>query len=115
LAGRAAAGRGPRVSRRRPPAVPRAPSGGRRARSVGGPMSGAPARQVEAPGIAAPEPELTPQALIDRAIALRPKLIAAQADTEERTYHSEELHRDFLDAGFYRLYVPRRYGGYEFD
>jgi 3-hydroxy-9,10-secoandrosta-1,3,5(10)-triene-9,17-dione monooxygenase len=73
------------------------------------------AREADAPGIAAPEPDLTPQAMIDRAIALRPKLIAAQADTEERTYHSEELHRDFLDAGFYRLYVPRRYGGYEFD
>jgi len=48
-------------------------------------MSGAPARPFEAPGIAAPEPGLTPQAMIDRAIALRPKLIAAQADTEERT------------------------------
>jgi 3-hydroxy-9,10-secoandrosta-1,3,5(10)-triene-9,17-dione monooxygenase len=62
-----------------------------------------------------PEPDLTPEELIARAIALRPKLIAAQAETEERTYHSEELHRDFLDAGFYRLYVPRRFGGYEFD
>jgi 3-hydroxy-9,10-secoandrosta-1,3,5(10)-triene-9,17-dione monooxygenase len=62
-----------------------------------------------------PEPDLTPAELIARAVALRPKLIAAQADTEERTYHSEELHQEFLDAGFYRLYVPRRYGGYEFD
>ena len=65
--------------------------------------------------IAPPEPDLTPEELIARAVALRPKLIAAQADTEERTYHSEELHQDFLDAGFYRCYVPRRYGGYEFD
>ena len=62
-----------------------------------------------------PEPGPTPQELVARAIALRPKLIAQQAETEERTYYSEELHRDFLDAGFYRLYVPRRYGGYELD
>ena len=25
------------------------------------------------------------------------------------------MHQRFLDAGFYRTYVPRRYGGYEFD
>ena len=25
------------------------------------------------------------------------------------------MHEAFLDAGFYHLYVPRRYGGYEFD
>jgi 3-hydroxy-9,10-secoandrosta-1,3,5(10)-triene-9,17-dione monooxygenase len=62
-----------------------------------------------------PEPDLTPEQLIARAVALRPKLIAAQAETEERTYHSQEIHQELLDAGFYRLYVPRRYGGYEFD
>jgi 3-hydroxy-9,10-secoandrosta-1,3,5(10)-triene-9,17-dione monooxygenase len=62
-----------------------------------------------------PEPELTPAELIARAIALRPKLIAAQAETEERTYYSEEMHQELLDSGFYRLYIPRRYGGYEFD
>jgi 3-hydroxy-9,10-secoandrosta-1,3,5(10)-triene-9,17-dione monooxygenase len=62
-----------------------------------------------------PEPDLTPEEMIARAVALRPKLIAAQAETEERTYYSEEMHREFIDAGFYRLYVPRRYGGYEFD
>jgi len=62
-----------------------------------------------------PEPDLTPDELIARAIALRPKLIAAQAETEERTYYSEEIHQDLLASGFYRLYVPRRYGGYEFD
>ena len=62
-----------------------------------------------------PEPDLTPDELIRRAIALRPKLIAAQAETEERTYYSEEMHQELLDSGFYRLYIPRRYGGYEFD
>ena len=78
-------------------------------------MTGAQVERRAAPANAPPEPDLTPADLIARAVALRPKLIAAQADTEERTYHSEELHRDFLEAGFYRLYVPRRYGGYEFD
>jgi 3-hydroxy-9,10-secoandrosta-1,3,5(10)-triene-9,17-dione monooxygenase len=65
--------------------------------------------------IAAPEPELTPKEMIARAVALRPRLIEEQAATEERTCYSEELHQEFLKAGFYRLYVPRLYGGYEFD
>jgi 3-hydroxy-9,10-secoandrosta-1,3,5(10)-triene-9,17-dione monooxygenase len=57
----------------------------------------------------------TPQDLLDRAIALRPKLIEEQAATEARTYHSQELHEEFQRAGFYRIYIPRRYGGLEFD
>jgi 3-hydroxy-9,10-secoandrosta-1,3,5(10)-triene-9,17-dione monooxygenase len=64
---------------------------------------------------APPEPDLTPQEMIERAIAMRPQLIAEQAATEERTYYSPEMHQRFLDAGFYHLYVPHRYGGYEFD
>jgi len=62
-----------------------------------------------------PETGLTPQVLIDRAIALRPRLIAEQAATEERTYYSEETHELFRKAGFYRVLQPRRFGGYEFD
>ena len=62
-----------------------------------------------------PEPELTPQQMIDRAIALRPLLKRTQGETEQRTYIVDEVHQACLDAGFYRLYVPRRYGGYEFD
>ena len=67
------------------------------------------------PSAAPPEPELTPAELVDRAIALRGDLVADQAETEKRTYYSAEMHQRFLDAGFYHLYVPRRYGGYEFD
>jgi 3-hydroxy-9,10-secoandrosta-1,3,5(10)-triene-9,17-dione monooxygenase len=63
----------------------------------------------------APEPDLTPRELIARAVALRPRLVEQQAQTEERTYYSQEMHEEFVRAGFYRLYVPRRYGGYEFD
>jgi 3-hydroxy-9,10-secoandrosta-1,3,5(10)-triene-9,17-dione monooxygenase len=65
--------------------------------------------------ISPPEPGLTPKELIARAIALRPKLIEQQAECEERTYYSQEMHEEFVKAGFYRMYVPRRYGGYEFD
>jgi len=64
---------------------------------------------------APPEPGLTPETMVARAVALRPRLVSEQAETEERRYFSPRLHQAFDDAGFYRLYVPRRYGGYEFD
>jgi 3-hydroxy-9,10-secoandrosta-1,3,5(10)-triene-9,17-dione monooxygenase len=57
---------------------------------------------------------LTEEEMIARAVALRPALVADQEATERRTYYSQEMHQAFLDAGFYHLYVPRRYGGYEF-
>lgn len=53
--------------------------------------------------------------LIERAAALRPALVERAAGGEERTYYSEETHRDFLEAGFYRMFVPRRYGGLEVE
>ncbi len=55
------------------------------------------------------------EVLLERMRALRPKLVAEQAETEERTYYSQEIHQSLLDAGFYRMYVPRRYGGLEVD
>jgi 3-hydroxy-9,10-secoandrosta-1,3,5(10)-triene-9,17-dione monooxygenase len=66
-------------------------------------------------GLAPPEPDLTPDEMVARAVALRPGLIADQESTERRTYYSQAMHEAFLNAGFYHLYVPRRYGGYEFD
>jgi 3-hydroxy-9,10-secoandrosta-1,3,5(10)-triene-9,17-dione monooxygenase len=53
--------------------------------------------------------------LIDRAVALRDELRAAQEDTEARGHYGPEVHRAFLDAGLYRVLQPRRYGGYELD
>src|SRR3954449_1740452 len=47
-----------------------------------------------------PEPDLTPQELIARAVALRPELIEHQADAEARSFYSEQMHQKFLDAGF---------------
>jgi 3-hydroxy-9,10-secoandrosta-1,3,5(10)-triene-9,17-dione monooxygenase len=65
--------------------------------------------------IATPEPDLTPDALVARATAMRARLREEQAATEERTYYSEETHEAFRSAGFYRVLQPRRFGGYEFD
>lgn len=61
-----------------------------------------------------PEPGLTPAEIIARAEAIAPTLVARQAETEERTFYAEDTHEEFLNAGFYRILVPRRYGGYEF-
>jgi 3-hydroxy-9,10-secoandrosta-1,3,5(10)-triene-9,17-dione monooxygenase len=49
--------------------------------------------------------------LVAAADALRPRLLAEQAATEERTHYSREMHEAFREAGFYRMLVPRRYGG----
>jgi len=65
--------------------------------------------------IAPPEPDLTPREIVARARALRPLLVEQQAETEARTYYSKEIHAELLRGGFYRLLVPRRFGGYEFD
>jgi len=62
-----------------------------------------------------PEPNLTPDEMIQRAIALRPRLLAEQDETERRGVHSEAIHHEFRKAGFYRCLQPRRFGGYEFD
>ena len=55
----------------------------------------------------------TARELLDRAIALRPKLVERQAAAEERTHYDEEMHEEFKRAGFYRMFMPRRYGGFE--
>ncbi|MBZ5695783.1 MAG: acyl-CoA dehydrogenase [Acidobacteriia bacterium] len=62
-----------------------------------------------------PEPNLTPDEMIQRAIALRPRLLAEQDEAERRGVHSEAIHQEFRKAGFYRCLQPRRFGGYEFD
>jgi 3-hydroxy-9,10-secoandrosta-1,3,5(10)-triene-9,17-dione monooxygenase len=57
----------------------------------------------------------TPAELIARAEAMRPRLVELQAETEQRTYYSQETHEAFREAGFYRMLVPRRFGGFECD
>lgn len=61
-----------------------------------------------------PEPELTPAQVVARAAAIAPTLVDRQVETERRTYYAEDTHEEFRQAGFYRILVPRRYGGYEF-
>ncbi|MGV9481596.1 acyl-CoA dehydrogenase family protein [Gordonia aichiensis] len=51
--------------------------------------------------------------LIARAADLRPRLRKMQAQHEDLGGYSAEIHEEFLDAGFYRALVPRRYGGFE--
>jgi 3-hydroxy-9,10-secoandrosta-1,3,5(10)-triene-9,17-dione monooxygenase len=55
------------------------------------------------------------EGIIERAIELRPLLVEQAPETEARRYYSEEIHRAFDEAGFYRSLIPRRYGGLELD
>jgi 3-hydroxy-9,10-secoandrosta-1,3,5(10)-triene-9,17-dione monooxygenase len=63
---------------------------------------------------APPEPDLTPAEVIARAEAIARTLVDRQTETEQRTFYAPDTHEEFAAAGFYRLLVPRRYGGYEF-
>jgi 3-hydroxy-9,10-secoandrosta-1,3,5(10)-triene-9,17-dione monooxygenase len=56
---------------------------------------------------------MTERELVERARALRPKLVEKQAAAEELTHYDEEMHEEFTKAGFYRMFMPRRYGGFE--
>ncbi|OZC59758.1 hydroxylase [Rhodococcus sp. 06-621-2] len=58
---------------------------------------------------------LTPAQALASAVELRPALIAAAAETEARTFHSPELHIDFVERGFYHMLRPKLFGGYEFS
>jgi 3-hydroxy-9,10-secoandrosta-1,3,5(10)-triene-9,17-dione monooxygenase len=62
---------------------------------------------------APPEPGLTARQLVARAEALVPELVSRQAETEQRGFYAEDVHQRFARNGFYRILVPRRYGGYE--
>jgi 3-hydroxy-9,10-secoandrosta-1,3,5(10)-triene-9,17-dione monooxygenase len=63
---------------------------------------------------APPEADLTPAGAIAKARAMASALVDRQAETEKRTYYADDTHAEFAANGFYRLLVPRRYGGYEF-
>ena len=61
------------------------------------------------------EPNLTPDELIDRAVRLRGKLRERQDRCEQLGRLPDATLQDYLDAGFYRVMQPRRFGGHEFD
>jgi 3-hydroxy-9,10-secoandrosta-1,3,5(10)-triene-9,17-dione monooxygenase len=58
---------------------------------------------------------VTPDELIESAVALRPVLRAQQQEAEARGTYSPQIHEAFREAGFYSILVPRRYGGLELD
>ena len=55
----------------------------------------------------------TPAEIVARAEAIAAGLVDRQAETEQRTFYAEDTHEEFSEAGFYRILVPRRYGGLE--
>ncbi len=59
--------------------------------------------------------EIAAEELLDRARTLRPIVEQQAAETERLTHISEDLHRQFEEAGFYRMLMPKRYGGLETD
>lgn len=73
--------------------------------------------QVESEPTRGPSPFATAEEedLIALAESMRPMLLEEQAATEQRTFYSEETHERFKEAGFYRLHVPKRYGGLEYS
>jgi len=62
-----------------------------------------------------PEPGLTLEELVRRARDLQPWLRERQDQTELLNGISDDTHKAFLEAGFYRTLQPRRFGGYEFS
>jgi 3-hydroxy-9,10-secoandrosta-1,3,5(10)-triene-9,17-dione monooxygenase len=50
--------------------------------------------------------------LVARARAIAPTLVPRQEETERRTCYAPDTHQAFTDAGFYRMLVPRRFGGH---
>lgn len=61
-----------------------------------------------------PEPDLTPEDLVERARALLPLIRAKRLEAAELGTYLPEIHEEFQKAGFYRILQPRMYGGYEF-
>ncbi len=70
--------------------------------------------EVRTQEIPVPEPDLTPETVIERARALIPAVRAQQDEAERLGHHTAELGRQFTEAGFYRILQPRRFGGYAF-
>lgn len=71
--------------------------------------------QAIEPNFAVPEPDLTPEIMIQRSIDLIPLVAEHSAEAEKLGRPTEIVHEAFEKAGFYRILQPRKYGGYEFD
>ncbi len=53
------------------------------------------------------------EALVAKAAAMVPALIERTREADALRRIPDSTHRDFLDAGFYRIFQPKRYGGLE--
>jgi 3-hydroxy-9,10-secoandrosta-1,3,5(10)-triene-9,17-dione monooxygenase len=62
-----------------------------------------------------PEPHLSPDELVAFAAGLRKALRDEQDEDDARGYHSEAMEMQFRKAGFYRIMMPKMFGGYEYD
>ena len=65
------------------------------------------------PSIPVPEPKLDTETIIARSREMIPVLRKRAEEEERQRELSRETIQDFLDAGFYRILQPRRFGGYE--
>jgi 3-hydroxy-9,10-secoandrosta-1,3,5(10)-triene-9,17-dione monooxygenase len=61
-----------------------------------------------------PDPELRAK-MLDRARELVPTLRARAFQAEQDRRMPDVTHQEFVEAGFYRIYQPARYGGTEMD
>ncbi len=59
--------------------------------------------------------DVTREEFVDRASALVPALRERAATAEQDRRMSKETHKDFLAADLYRIFQPKRFGGYEMD
>src|SRR5262249_7963215 len=57
----------------------------------------------------------TAEQIIGRARDLMPAMRKRAKQAEELRHIPEETHREFIEAGFYRVLQPARYGGFELD
>jgi 3-hydroxy-9,10-secoandrosta-1,3,5(10)-triene-9,17-dione monooxygenase len=61
-----------------------------------------------------PDPDVSPDELVARATAMRETLRARQDECEALGRLPDATAQDYVDAGFFRVLQPRRFGGYEF-
>ena len=53
------------------------------------------------------------ESLTEKAAAMVPVLLERQKEADALRRMPDSTHRDFVDAGFYRIFQPKRYGGLE--
>jgi 3-hydroxy-9,10-secoandrosta-1,3,5(10)-triene-9,17-dione monooxygenase len=70
---------------------------------------------TSSPSILAPDPDMTPEQLVERARQLVPYLRERAADIERAGSIPPDVDDAMQAAGLYRVLQPRRTGGYEFD